>query len=489
MKNYIFFVGGTGARVYRAFLHSCAAGAIPAGTVKTLLVDADSKSAAGEECIELYGVYQTYRKIIREDTGEGVNPFPVFQCGVEMDGNAGISPVQPNISHLEQVAGGDRNTIRAMKWFYTKEEREQSITKGFYARPNIGCVFFQDFNSPVLKNTLTGIKRLLQKGEEVRVILAGSVFGGTGAAGVPSLLKMMRKECKENLDDLHCDAVLITPYFSMKEKGTENDDIEINREDFFYNTREALRYYRPLLSEGFESIYLVGKKSLDLVNLNYVDGGAGQKNKPHIVELYGAMAIEKLLSGEPANGLWGYIAGDGNVDWQSVDNEFCVLPDMLRAQMILENEIYPYLEEMEEGAPSIWQRRYQWYTLYDMASTENRKKMAAIRTYSRQFLEWMYYIQSKYEDGRLCHNGAVRLCGEAIDCFAPERLYGPDEAPPEKKLRDRFNELVDFSSNIEYVLDKAALLLSYLGVAPPALATLGCAGMLLRLIGLAGEKK
>lgn len=490
MENYLFFVGGTGARVYRAFLHSCAAGAINTDQVKVVLVDADSKSAAGKECLELYKVYKKYRELIRENIAQSVNPFPAFYCEVDMQEEAVISPVQPDITHLEQVAKGDKNTIRALKWFYTKEEREQSIEKGFYARPNIGCVFFQDFSSAVLQKTLTEIKQCLHRNKgQVRVVLIGSVFGGTGAAGVPSLLKMIRKECSADLNNLHCSAVLVTPYFSMESKGAEDSSIKINQNEFFYNTREALRYYQSLLFNDFESIYMVGKRNLDLVNLNYADGGEKQKNKPHIVELYGAMAIQKILAAQN-RGLWGYFAGDENVDWQSMDNEFRVLTDMLRVQMVLESEIYPYLEQVENNVPSIWQRRYQWYTIYDMASSSNRKKMADIRIYSQQFLEWMYYIQFKYENGRLCRNLAVRLCGPTIDHFSPEPPNDADRsAPSERRLRDRFNDLVDLSSNIEYVLNKAALLLSYLGVAPPALATLGCAGLLLRLIGLAGEKK
>lgn len=41
MKNYVLFIGGTGARVYRSFLHLCAAGVVQSGTITTLLLDAD----------------------------------------------------------------------------------------------------------------------------------------------------------------------------------------------------------------------------------------------------------------------------------------------------------------------------------------------------------------------------------------------------------------------------------------------------------------
>ena len=58
MKNYVLFIGGTGARIYRSFLHICAAGVMREEEIQVLLLDADSKNKAVEDCQELYRLYQ-----------------------------------------------------------------------------------------------------------------------------------------------------------------------------------------------------------------------------------------------------------------------------------------------------------------------------------------------------------------------------------------------------------------------------------------------
>lgn len=494
MENYLFFIGGTGARIYRAFLHACAAGAVSADRVHAFLIDADSLSAAASECRGLYRAYKNYRAILNMDGAKNAAKTSAFHCDIRMREEGVISPVPPEITRLQQVTR-DEAENRALAWFYTEEERMQSLEKGFYARPNIGCVFFQDFRHSALTDALNEIERQVRNTQSggVRVVLAGSVFGGTGAAGIPSLVKMIRKQCGDDSSRLRCCGVLATPYFCMAEKEEANNDIDIRGEDFFFNTREALKYYK--FSQAFDTVYLVGRKSLDLVSLEYTDGGARQKNKPHIIELYAAMAVANCLSGTAApekTEFWSYIADSEGMGWQNMPSQFYRLADMLRAQAILENEIYPYMDLREETDSPIWSGIYQWYPLYHMSDAGNRRSMAAIRGYSRSFLEWVYYMQSGYINGQLARNGNVRLCGPVIDCFEPAGTAGtggPDPSAQKKKLRERFNDLVDTAANIEYALSKAAVILSYLGVAPPVLAELGCAGLLIRLFGLSGEQK
>lgn len=49
--------------------------------------------------------------------------------------------------------------------------------------------------------------------------------------------------------------------------------------------------------------------------------------------------------------------------------------------------------------------------------------------------------------------------------------------------------MIDTAANIEYVFDKIILILSCLGVVKQSLAGLGCFGLLIRLLEIAGQKK
>lgn len=479
MKNYIFFIGGSGARVCRAFLHSCAAGIMPKEEVTLLLLDADAENSAGKECLRLYETYEKLYGLLHGAGTAAAGDVPAFQCGVRMPKKKVISPVH-DVSYLGQVAENDNVRTRALEWFYTREEREQDLKKGFYARPNIGCVFFQDIQDKDFQNCVEEIGNRLSQGEEVRVILVGSVFGGTGASGLPSLMKIIGEQRPQNgAGRLHSCGVLIAPYFRIKPPQERTDDIRIQGDSFYSNTRAALRYYQ--FYKEFEATYLVGQKSLDLVNPEYADGGEKQANKPHIIEAYAAMAIKDFLTGNRDAGIRGCLTGHEDLGWPTFDRDFYRLADMLRVQAVLNGEICPYIQERETRTLSIWQGGYQWYRVYCTRSAD-QENLAEVNKYSQSYLDWMYNMQCEYDSsGELCWDRDVRLCGPGIVHYRGE---------PEAKNRwKRFNDLVDSASHIEYVLDKAVLILSCLGVVPAAAASLGCAGLLIRLFQMMGEKK
>lgn len=75
MKNYIFFIGGSGARTYRAFLHLCATGVIQGDELNLLLLDADN--AAAEDYIKLYEQYKNHYDLLHQDDQKRQRHFRV----------------------------------------------------------------------------------------------------------------------------------------------------------------------------------------------------------------------------------------------------------------------------------------------------------------------------------------------------------------------------------------------------------------------------
>lgn len=64
MSNYIFFIGGSGARAYTAFIHSAASGILNTENVNTLIIDADISNKANEKSINLYRKYQEIYELL-----------------------------------------------------------------------------------------------------------------------------------------------------------------------------------------------------------------------------------------------------------------------------------------------------------------------------------------------------------------------------------------------------------------------------------------
>lgn len=506
MSNYIFFIGGSGARIYKSFLHCSASGIIQTEQVKVVLLDADVKNKASEECIELYRQYCIQRTLLnkyavekkRRDVGN------IFKSDIQMYVKEVISPVcQKDSVYLEQIAQGDEMNEQVMQWFYTETERKQDLKNGFYAHPNIGCVFFQTIENEYFKQCLSDIQADLNNGENVQIVLIGSVFGGTGASGIPSVLKLIyesvhKGDAHEKIDNLHCCGVLLTPYFKVQGSADAKDKLIINDKDFYFNTIEALKYYRLYSGkkqngqEMFHSIYIIGQKELDIVNSKYASGGEQQKNKAHIMEFYAAMAIGDFLENPKENGIFVY-QKPNTLDNQALSEELHALTSMARAQVILANSIFPYVKQ-ERERKNEWDFMVpQWYKVYHINEENNLNTMESLHKYSISMLEWACEIQSKIlNDNECILDPSVHLFGNAIDYIRQnmdEIREGNVKEKTDKEIQRKFNEIIDTASNIEFLLDKTVLILSCLGVVPKTLAAAGAAGLLLRLIELVRKKK
>lgn len=490
MSNYVLFIGGTGARVYRSFLHICAAGAMWTNKINVLLLDADSTNQAAKVCDDLYQLYQYHHQELQ--SAYTIKATPAFHCDIRMPDTNAISPVQDEVSCLEHIAKEDQARIRAMSWFYSEKERKQDLKNGFYAHPNIGCVFFQDFRDSVTQRFLEDIKNDLKSGETVKVVLVGSVFGGTGASGLPSIMKLIDASCDENRERLHCYGVLVTPYFEVPlpndEEGQRN--LVINSDNFYRNTRTALEYYRE--HGTFERMYLVGKDTLDQVSLKYISGGMGQDNKSHIVEICAAMAVRDSFEGKRAPGTWSHIIHMESVTWMTLGEELYSIADMIRTQVVLRGSIYPYIDELPRQR-RLWDPCNQWYKIFRISS-ESTDNLVRMKKYTDDFLNWIYDIQTGYVTNEQILTDDVQLCQALVTEFKESLGLGSTQNSSssnreQASAMERFNDLINTAANIEYVFDKVILILSCLGLASHKLAGLGCFGLLIRLIEIVGQKK
>lgn len=491
-KNYLFFIGGSGARAYTAFLHACAAGVVQTDNAQVVLLDADVTNAACSSCLKTYEAYHLHREML-----QGINsPIKAFHCNVVMKDPSVISPLKKlnkSVDYLQQIAEGDTTRERILKWFYIPDEISNDLKEGFYGHPNIGCIFFQNIDvNEKLNAFITSIMEEFRNGNDPRVIVVGSVFGGTGASGIPSIVKLLKKKCKQmqlSFEKLQLCGILITPYFSVPDKGKTDGKLVIHSDDFYNSTKTALHYYE--YTDDFKKTYLVGQETLEPVNRKYEDGGQEQDNKPHIVEAVVAMAIRDFLENDSEDRILSCIINrKDKIDWSYFGDEFYPFSDMLRAQMILETEIYPCAIGEEEQPSTMYGIR-QWQKVYeDLPSSKQNLK--TLQKYSELFLKWMYLLQYKYEllSDNLIPDNRILLCNPQIIKSLNDQAARNDSSygkPGWRKYQEIFNDVVDTSANIEYVVEKFASLLSALGVGAKGYPALGCAGLFLKLFSLSGH--
>ena len=71
---------------------------------------------------------------------------------------------------------------------------------------------------------LREIGAALEAGEKVKVLLCGSIFGGTGASGIPVLSRALRERFAARRDLLEMGAVLMLPYYHVPPAETEDGE-------------------------------------------------------------------------------------------------------------------------------------------------------------------------------------------------------------------------------------------------------------------------
>lgn len=295
MENlHIFALGGTGERVAYSFLMLLAAGMpINAENVNFVFIDNDTGSKALANCqalIHAYrGLQESYQKyeadqtkwpsfcktIVNEPKNLCVNGEDIINAGRLFP-----SPVedQNDKEYGEKVQA----FLDERELLFTEEELNIDLGKGFVGHPNIGAVAM---------NILVGnqIEKYNGKiGDKDGVIIVGSLFGGTGAAGIPFMVNKLNDQHTGRNFPIGVIATL--PYFRVQPKEHKKEgEIIVDSDVFSMKSRAALMYYNGYMS-GMDIRYYDGD-SQHLRMFPYHDHGNEQDNPSDLIELMGARCI------------------------------------------------------------------------------------------------------------------------------------------------------------------------------------------------------
>lgn len=506
----------------RAVMYSCAAGVIQEDEISVMVIDADQESVMWERVKHDWDKYRYMRNFFRRSQE---NKAGCFKTNIRfMSENDMVSPVDySECRTLKESLYGNRQLERIMKWLYTEEEMEKDLKEGFFARPNVGCVFFSHFESKVFHDFLEEMTACIDSNERVNVMLAGSIFGGTGASGLPTILKLIGKHVKESgekfeskaVNNLNVGAVFMLPYFTARQIGNiENPMIELD--GFNRVAKEALKYYqegkyfkvdKEHWSISFQSLYLIGQDEMDLVNV-YAEGGKSQDNKPHIAEICAALAVHdffavaqpgqierkdtKIFSFKPGN----------SISWTALPCTVCEpeiierkMGEMARFATVYCTGIYEYLHErFYPDNETIIHNIPQWYVTYVHKNPANgaEQMISEINEYCQFYLDWIYKIQSNMDvsaEGEITYyfNEGIRLFGKVVSKINDYMKAGENiekTLNSIKEIKKDFKSLVCQSEGVSYAIKEIFLILSKLGVMGAYGATGGIAGLITSLYQL-----
>lgn len=432
MSYYLIGIGGTGARCMEAFVHLTGAGLLKDNQeVKIVYVDADVSCGNLQRTQTMVDLYQKVRKLRFGSDG-------IFKNDINVAGF--WSPVKEDCSTLDDVFQNttlsNKDATKPLGMLYqslfTQQERTTNLDKGFRAHPSIGAAVMtqkMDMDEEPWKSLLPQINA----DKDAKIFLFASVFGGTGAAGFPTIARLLKDALHKDADG-NCIATiggaLALPYFRFPPADAENrDEMQAKVAEFMLNTKSALDYYNKnsILGPVFTSVYMIGDSDLSEVK-KFSLGSKEQKNEANIVELYAALAAFDFFNKSEYNrGEVPMIShkSEYKITWEDLPN-VCVeggtslkdkMATYIRFLYAYKWTVLEYLEKI--AAEESYEKNVAWYKdLVKKAGgidvyndKEIMLRFRDLGDYATEFFRWMYdIINSSPRDVELVNDDVCKAC-------------------------------------------------------------------------------
>jgi hypothetical protein len=315
---FVFAIGGTGSRVLRSLTHLLASGVKTRSNfnIIPIIIDPHVSNDDLKRTVSLLEHYKNVRKAYVEGQGANTkaeNPTGFFSTEIETlkDANAKAdipadftfelegakSQFRTYLGHLNMneenaalvellFSGHSKDNLKK-----TCDLLDITMDIGFVGNPNVGSVVLNQISESKIYNAFTDAFNA-----DDRIFIISSIFGGTGAAGFPCLLKNIRREDGKSagvLRDAKVGAVTVLPYFKLDDDPDKKSPIRYS--DFVAKTKSALHYYKSSITgnNSVNAMYYIG----DRQGKRYGNdpGYGGQQNDANFIELASALAVIDFL--------------------------------------------------------------------------------------------------------------------------------------------------------------------------------------------------
>ena len=431
---YFISLGGSGAKTMEALTHLCIAGFMPErGTLNVLAIDPDIGNGNLERSSSALNNYDIFQKF---NVG---NDTPLFKTKVSLIKPFPWNPTDHDKT-LDDLMGYQnyRGTPIGSLYevLYTRTERSTGLNEGFRGHPSIGAAVLakkyslRNADSQQWTEFIDKVKQDIGGGGDVKIFLAGSVFGGTGAAGIPTIARLLRNSLSDYGNRVSIGGVLILPYFNFTAPDDESK-LFAKAENFLTNSKAALKYY-SLKDNVFNHMYFTGDSTMTPVK-EFSPGASSQKNDAHIVELYAALAATDFFR-QPADGTrtFKYIchSQENKIAWNDFpslweaenggrefkfNSRFTQFTRFIFAYIHL---IKPVLKDLVAGKRQAYQ--YPWFVDFLKGTELDQTAIKNFEDYTESFITWLRQIETA--QGR-----DISLIKYSMFEDAPARLTNPDE--------------------------------------------------------------
>jgi hypothetical protein len=434
-------IGGSGARATEALLYLCAAGLGPE-ELTLVFVDADTSNFSLKNVIELVRVYQQLQPDAQDDCA-------LFRTRIALADPPMWTPFQagqgqPKLASYFDYSGllarsPTRGVGQLMQALYTEDHRSAPLDDGFLGKPSIGAAILSHSiartQSP-WTNISTAMRTHAGNGQQVSVFALGSVFGGTGAAGLPTIPKLLADSVDQGKDKVCLGAALLLPYFSFPVPSDvkQTGRVFASPDAFLLNSKESLRHYHSL-GDLFHRLYLFGASRL-AAQKSFCKGGEKQTNLPHFIELVAASgATDFFRTATPATRALrlAKVSSDDAFRWSDYperQRDRPALADLARLCFFYVSKVFPRLQDVRSHVAGA--TRTPWYQHLmarrgvSLALDAEWAFCVNLELFCKRFLIWMRDLQANHGniDVQLADTSAIRDMRSAEEpAVLNERLF------------------------------------------------------------------
>ena len=409
MSRYLLSIGGAGHRSLKPLVFLAATGALDNADLRILCVDNDATNGNLVETLDLIDTYNAIR---------GPEPWlgdtPLFGPKLELIDRKPWSPfasedAHPTLNsyfHYDVMKANARDLASLYEFLYDKSKRELSVNEGFRGRPSLGAAVYRAASNRSDSDDVLGRmrKRMVSEtgaGQPVRLFAIGSIFGGTGAAGLPTIPSTLINGMEQGREHVLCGGAFLLPYFQFDSSSLDKQGPHANPEDFVLMMKDALDYY-ALNPSRYQCVYAIGADRWRHQPRSAV-GKAEQLNPSDLTEFLAALAASNFyITWQPDEAGDGkgpalYVmhrAGENTFSWNDFPERDRIKPllaSFTRFSFLYLSEFYEALRRAEESRDI---RRSAWYrNLIERAGVnlhdhQTQTRMNALARFCHKFLQW-----------------------------------------------------------------------------------------------------
>ena len=205
-KLFVIAIGGTGMRCLESFVHLCAIGMFDNQEIEVMTLDTDQTNGNKAKTEQLISLYSRIKSSGNSNGGNpNSNTFFSAKLNLYKFFTDYSTPARKNYKSLSELGQGDQQHANMLisNLFLEKDTvQEFNLTHGYRAQTHLGSHLMYHGIVEAAKSLVEGknvkaqekeleefLGKLEKSGDQARVFIFGSVFGGTGASSIPVIPK------------------------------------------------------------------------------------------------------------------------------------------------------------------------------------------------------------------------------------------------------------------------------------------------------------